>query len=260
MTADGVVLVTSEGTALCLDAATGDVRWRKRLGRPVNTPPVAAGEDAVLVAGDDGSICSLASATGDAMWRLPKDSATAGLAQIGDDRFAYVNADHGLVIASLATASPVPGDGRTHLLRTIAAARGDGVWALAEDESLRVLGGHASPPTRRMPVPAASAFPPAVDGDTACAVGSDGGVLAYRTSGDLQFSARIDEPPSGPAVFSNGRVYVPGSAGHLYVLDGKSGALLWRFDAKSRITAAPVIAHGTIYVTTSAGRLWALAE
>jgi outer membrane protein assembly factor BamB len=71
---------------------------------------------------------------------------------------------------------------------------------------------------------------------------------------------KLDEPPSAPPTYSKGRLYVPGQKGHVHVLDATTGEILWRFDAKARVTAAPVIDNGTIYVVTAAGTLIAVQE
>lgn len=58
----------SEGRLVCLDAATGQVRWQHVAGAALNRAATVAG-GRVYVGGDDGFVSSLDEATGALVWR-----------------------------------------------------------------------------------------------------------------------------------------------------------------------------------------------
>jgi len=53
-------------------------------------------------------------------------------------------------------------------------------------------------------------------------------------------------------------VLVGDSLGTLHALDAFTGNKLWEFDTDGRITSTPVFAHGTLYVTSWDGSLYAI--
>jgi outer membrane protein assembly factor BamB/tetratricopeptide (TPR) repeat protein len=260
ITADGVFVATATGEAVCLNASTGEVVWRKEVGAPVDRQPAASGGDSVLVNANDGSLRVYAMATGASKWSLPANSAAAPPVAAEDGALAYVDPRGALVFASAGTGAAIPGYAQPAVLRGSPVADEFRLWVRAEDGSISIIDKASHRALRRCPVPQGSDFAPAVVGEAAYAVGTDGGVHGFRSSGEALFHVKIDEPASATPAVSKGRLYVPGQKRHMYVLDATTGALLWRFDAKSRITATPVIESGTIYVPTAAGKLFAIEE
>lgn len=64
----------------------------------------------------------------------------------------------------------------------------------------------------------------------------------------------------GSTLVADGKIYMP-TAKYLWVLKaGKALTVLDRINLGSRVFASPVVAHGTLYVATTAGWLWAVAE
>jgi outer membrane protein assembly factor BamB/tetratricopeptide (TPR) repeat protein len=260
ITPEGVFVATAPGEAVCIAAATGEVVWKKEVGAPVDRPPSASGADGVLVNADDGSLRVYAAATGAPKWTLPAGSASSPPAAVEDEGIAYVDPRGALVFASAQTGAATPGFTQPAVLHGTPVCEDGRVWIRAEDGSLCVIASGTHRALRRCPLPQGADFPPAVLGETAFAVSTDGVVYGYRASGESLFRVKVDENPSAAPAIANGRLYVPGQKGHLFVLDATSGALLWRFDAKSRITSTPVVDAGTIYVTTAAGKLFAVEE
>ena len=62
---------------------------------------------------------------------------------------------------------------------------------------------------------------------------------------------------SSPTV-ANGMVVVGGSDGHVYALDARTGARLWRTPTGGRVRSSPAIANGVVYVGSFDGRLYAI--
>ena len=256
----GIFVATATGEAVFLDPATGEVLWRRELGAAVERQPLGEGLSALVVAPDDGSIAALAPETGEPRWSLP--AGTTGKAApiaVADDEIAYVDPKGGLAFVTCADGSMPPRETQPAVLRGAPAAGEERIWVLAEDSTLRVIA-RSGRAVKRFLVPAASDMAPAVWGDVAYTVGTDGGITAFRASGETLFRVKLDEVASAPPAVAHMRLYVPGSKRHMTVLDAATGALLWRFDAGSRVTATPVVADGTVYVVTAAGKLFALEE
>jgi outer membrane protein assembly factor BamB len=259
MTAHGVFVATTRGDATCVDESTGEVLWRKDVGAGVERQPATVGGGTVVVPGDDGSLTGFGTA-GAPMWTTGVGVAASPPVRIDDKSFGYVDEKGAFAFADAATGVSAPDGPPPAALRGAPTARDGRAWVMAEDQTLRVISTSTRRAVAHADVSAATEFPPTVAGETAYVATVDGGVSAFRASGEPVFRARIDEPPSAAPACSKGRVYVPGRKGRLYVLDAANGALLWRFDAKSRITSTPTIEGGTIYVTTAAGALIAVDE
>ena len=64
----------------------------------------------------------------------------------------------------------------------------------------------------------------------------------------------------GSTLVADGRVYMP-TAKYLWVLKaGKALTVLDQINLGSRVFASPVVANGTLYVTTTAGWIWAAEQ
>jgi outer membrane protein assembly factor BamB/tetratricopeptide (TPR) repeat protein len=260
MTSEGVFVAAASGEAVCLDPATGDVLWKSDVGVAVERQPTSATNDAVVVPANDGSLHALAVADGAKRWSVPAGASSGTPTSVENGRLAYLDLKGGLVYASAATGETLPGYAQPAVLRGTPVADDGRMWVMAEDASVRVIATETRRAVKRFAVPAASEFPPTVAGDVAYVVGTDGGVHGFRAGGDALFHVKLDEPASAAPALSKGLLYVPGTKGHVSVLDAANGTLLWRFDAKSRVTSTPVVAEGTVYVTTVAGKLFAVEE
>jgi outer membrane protein assembly factor BamB len=259
-TSTGLVVATASGEAVCINPLTGEVMWRRDLGTPCERALAAGGPDAVVVTGNDGSVRALRGSDGGDAWVLPANSLSAAPVQVDDVTLAYVDARGALAFASRADGKQLPGYVQPATLKGTPVVEDGRIWVRATDGSLHVVSAASRRAVVRCPVTSAADVAPAVAGDTAYALSSDGAVTAIRAGGDTLFRARCGDAPSAAPVVSKGRLYVPCASGRLHVLDASTGAMVWSFDAKSRITATPVIVDGTIYVATAAGRLFAIAE
>ena len=74
----------------------------------------------------------------------------------------------------------------------------------------------------------------------------------YRVAWARAFDGEVVATAAEPIV-SGGRVYVGTEAGHLWALDARTGATLWRADGDGPILHSPAFADGTVYFGT-AGR------
>jgi outer membrane protein assembly factor BamB len=260
VTPTGLVIATAAGEALCVDPLTGAIVWRRDLGTGCERALATGTADTVIVTGNDGSVRALRSADGTDAWVLPVNSLSAAPAVIDDNDFAYVDARGALAFGSRADGKQLPGYVQPATLKGTPVVEDGRIWARATDGSLHIVSATSRRAVLRCPVTSAADVAPAVAGDIAYALSADGAITAIRATGDTLFRARCGDAPSASAAVSKGRLYVPGASGRLHVLDASTGAMIWSFDAKSRITAPPVIVDGTIYVATAAGKLFAIAE
>jgi outer membrane protein assembly factor BamB len=101
---------------------------------------------------------------------------------------------------------------------------------------------------------------PVVVGEYLFAVLSTGAVLALRMSDGTQ-AWRVGvgpagKPPSPPA--TDGELLFVGARDGLHALDLADGCEVWAFPTPRRVTAAPVVAGGVVYVTCHDHHLYAL--
>lgn len=114
---------------------------------------------------------------------------------------------------------------------------------------------------------------PAVAGDVVYFGSSDDHVYAVdATTGTLQWEFETGGDISSSVAVADGVVYAPSNDTHLYALDATTGAELWRFQAGQglpahgegdpaadhRISSAPAVADGTVYVGSNNGHLYAI--
>jgi len=258
-TAQGIFVATSRGDAMFVGASSGDLLWKKDVGAGVERRSALVGADVVVVPGDDGSLTAY-DVAGAALWTTGVGVAKSAPAAIDSKVFCFVDNKGGLALADARTGVHLP-DARLPIsLRGSPVIEGGRAWSMADDQSLREIAAPAMRPLHRYAVTSPTDLPPTVADEHAYVACTDGVICAFRSSGEPLFTSKIDEPPSAAPAWSKGRLYVPGQKGRMYVLDAEKGALVWRFDAKSRITATPTIVDGTIYVPTAAGTLYALEE
>jgi outer membrane protein assembly factor BamB len=101
---------------------------------------------------------------------------------------------------------------------------------------------------------------PVVVGEHLFAVLSTGAALALRMA-DGTLAWRVDVGPAGkplsPPTTDGERLFV-GARDGLHALDLADGCEVWSFSTPRRVTAAPVVAGGVVYVTCHDHRLYAL--
>lgn len=275
--ADGDLYVGSfDETAafVCLDAATGDERWRTDLGdgSDVRFPESAAAiAGDVVLAGFGERLFAFERATGDVRWQASfEEDPTAPVVAEGT---GYVTLAGG---GSVVAFDPTTGD--TKWERTVGqwcpgpVAIADGtVYAISNREddqgSLVALdaatGDERWRYTSRQPLAGA----PAVAAG-AVFVGDARGLHAVTTDGDRRWRFRgrpLDEHEwhnwsywgSSPAV-ANGTVYVGAADERVYALDADSGEKRWAFWTWNNVTGAPVVTPDTVYVGSDDTVIYAL--
>ena len=272
---DGLVVVgTSDGLVFAFDAASGAQRWQARLsGEVLATPVVAA--PAIIVRTVDGRIHGLAKDSGKERWvneqQVPRLTLRGTATPVIAGDTVVCGFDNGKVAAyALATgdvlwdAAVSPPHGRTELERLVdidgalqvsghdvfvagfqgrvaqLALDSGQVWWSREASSYRGL---------------------ALDGETLYVSTADGNIEALRRRDGTPVWKQDRLARRGltaPAIAGTALV-VADFEGYVHWLDRASGALVGRIKtSKERVTNAPLVADGIVYVQTDAGRLFAL--
>jgi outer membrane protein assembly factor BamB len=275
--ADGDLYVGSfDDTAafVCLDAATGDERWRTDLGDggDVRFPESAAAVvDDFVLAGFGRRLYAFDRESGEVQWRVQFEEDPG--APVVADGTGYVTIGGG---GSVVAFDPATGD--TAWTRDVgqwcpgSVAVADGtVYAVANREddrgSLVALDAASGDERWRYTSPRRLAGSPAV-GDDVIFVGDARGLHTVTTDGTRRwrFQGRPIEDHewhnwsyqgSSPAV-ADGTVYVGAADERVYALDGASGEKRWEFWTWNNVTGAPVVTPKTVYVGSDDTVVYAL--
>jgi outer membrane protein assembly factor BamB len=219
----------------CLDAATGRKLWEFTTGGHIESSPCIADDAVFFGAGDDGIYC-LDAVTGVKRWQF------TGRWHIDSSPFVM----NGRLYA---------GSGISRLHKTteifcLDAATGRPLWRTPTElpvwGSPVLHGGQVffGTGTGRL---TQSAEPPE----------KPAGVLlcADAATGDLMWTARIDDAIFGRPAVDAERVFFGARDGHCYCLDRRDGRHLWQTDMGSAVVTRPVRIDGRVYIVASGGRV-----
>jgi outer membrane protein assembly factor BamB len=212
-----------DGEVVALDARTGELRWRHRLG-PTETSPLVA--NGLVYAGDwNGSVYALSATTGRQVWRFATGGQVKGAMALSG-RSLYVGSyDH-------------------HLYK-LAARTGRLIWRASAQERLGGRGTFYSTPS--------AAYGRVYIGST------DGKVYSFgATSGDLRWSRSTGGYVYGSPAVWNKRILVGSYSGRFYSLDAATGDVQWQFRANGPISGSATVLGGLVYFSTLKGRTYAL--
>ena len=274
-----VVVGDDTGLVRGFDMASGAVAWEYATDAEISGGPtiVPTAEGCrVLVGSQDASLSCLALADGRPLWKHSiadqiRCSPTVARTAAGDRCF-IAGCDgrlHVIDVATGAEVAAVPIDGPTG---TTPAALGDRVFFGTEGGAFLAIDFVAAAPAWR----AQSAAPgqayrsSAAIADGLAIVGSRGkAVEAFATADGARawrhpMRGRVDASPvvvgvTGTAGPGPG-VVVADAAGRIALLDARTGASLWDFDAGGRFDAGAAVVAGRVVIASAAGTVWCFAE
>lgn len=273
---DIVVAGSNDGDVLAVDANTGDELWRVRVSSEVLAAPVIT-QGLVLVRTVDGKLRALRREDGSEAWfalqNVPRLSvrgtgapAVAGNAVIG----GY---DNGKVAAyDLSTGSLLwevlvnPPKGRTEVdrltdINASVLVLGEEVYAAAYQGGVTALAAANGQTLWSRDISSYSG--PAADFLAIYVTDQHGEIhaLARRTGREMWVAGDLrNRDVTGPAVVGNA-VVVGDFAGYVHWFNAATGALEARQRAGSdRISAAPLVVNGMVYVQNEGGKLYAFRE
>jgi len=218
----GSLYVSTTGAIVALDPTTGSERWRYAVPKAGEFHPPAFADGMVYAGSDSGGFVALDASTGALRWHADTGTDTTGTAVVADG-IAYVGSSV---------------DSATGHLYAFNATNGKLVWRL--DQAI---------------------FSPAVSGGIAYSVNLAGTVSAHQTETGQELWHFQTKGPGRPVGVAGGVVYVPADSEHrIYALDAQTGAELWHFDLDGGVTGSLAVTHGSVYIGTSAGSLYAIGS
>ena len=254
---DGVLYVnTFKGDTWAIEAATGDVLWRKLSDAPKPSTPAIAG-DKLIVSSKDGTVTALTRKSGKVVWQLETHAKVESSAAIAGD-IAYFGATDGRLFAvdvetghvrwafdtgGRINASPSLADGRvciTTYAGSIFCLRqrdGQKLWSTyVKRDAFRYESFYASPSTDGQRL-----YTIARSGKIVTLDASDGHVIWTDSVNSLGYST--------PAVGTD-RIFVGDFNGGLRAYRKTNGQLLWRAHVGGRILGPPVVVGDLVFFST----------
>jgi outer membrane protein assembly factor BamB len=212
-----------DGEVVALDARTGKLRWRRRIG-PTETSPLVAG--GLVYVGDwNGYVYAMSAKTGRVVWRYRTGGQVKGAPTLSGRRLYVGSYDH-------------------HLY-ALAARTGRLIWRGSAQERLGGRGTFYSTP--------AAAYSRVYIGST------DGKVYSFGAStGEVRWSQSTGGYVYGSPAIWNKRVLVGSYSGRFYSLDAATGDIQWQFSANGPISGSATVLGGLVYFSTLKGRTYAL--
>lgn len=262
--ADSVYFGSKDGKVYALDAATGKLKWSYKTEGTVLTSPLVQ-NGTVFIGSNDLYMYALSSADGKRLWRSKfLDTPFYGAIYSSPAFYegAVLAAGKNGMIYSLDTksgarnwskktlssiyASPAVRDGILYIssydrkLFALNAATGKNVWI----RSLKEAFSYSSP---------------VVDKDVVYLALGDGHIKIYdREKGAARGDFRL---PAGtystPALTSSGNLIIGCEDGGVYVLDVRTGAVLWKYFTGASVHSSPAVLDDAVYVGSEDGGVYA---
>ena len=211
-----------DGETIAMDADTGKVRWRVRMG-PTESSPLVVGK--LVYVGDwRGKVYALSTQTGRTVWSYQTgDKVKDGMAYAGGKVY-FGSYDHHVYALNART--------------------GKLVWKTAAQARLGASGTFYSTP--------AVAYDRVYIGSTDSKVYSFG-----ASSGKLRWSHGTGGYVYGSPAVWNKRVYVGSYDHYFYCFDAATGDVRWRLKANAPISGSAVVINGVVYFSSFKGRTYA---
>ncbi|RMF41185.1 MAG: quinoprotein [Alphaproteobacteria bacterium] len=237
---DTLYAATGFGEVLALDAASGEIRWRTRVGGPVRAAPVVARGKVIVVTRDDQGF-GLDAVSGAIAWRVQGATGPAGLlggsSPAADDVVAVLPFSSGEVLA-------------------VVGFSGRRIWSAAVTGGRRGLARTGIGDITGEPV---------IDGETIYVANQSGRLVSIdRRTGNRNWT--INDGSVNPVVPVSGSVFMLSDRAELIRLDAATGARIWATqldeysDPADRSNAigyaGPLLAGGRLVVVSTAGRLF----
>jgi len=217
------------GEALALDAATGAVLWRKKLGAPVRAAPTVA-NGTIYFTGSSNEVFALRASDGNEVWKY---QGTGGRATIASSPSPAVS--QGFVVIPT-TAGEI-----------IAFTASDGLEAWSDALT-------SSDPAATATNIGSVAGRPVIDGDQVIAISNAGRMGAFALqNGDRQWTRDISGSQT-PWVAGD-HVFVIINGKTLMALSRRTGGVRWSKDLPGKVWAGPVLGGGRLLAVSSDGQL-----
>lgn len=281
---DGLLIATTGfGEIVALEAASGTVRWRQRINAPISGPAAIAG-GTVYALGRDGTGWALRASDGRVVWQVKLRQDIAGWQGYGgpgiDGDLVVFPGSSGQVLAvdrqsgDERWSGQVAGQRAGRAIALIRDVTGEPVIAgdmvIAGTSSGRINAFDRATGRQLWSHSDGALSPPVVAGNSVFAIDDDSRLIRLdRANGGRVWAVPLPEFTTskikkqqqvwahfGP-VLAGARLFLASSDGHLRVFDPTSGALVGQAEIPGGAATAPVVAGGTLYVTSRTGQLLA---
>jgi outer membrane protein assembly factor BamB len=269
-----VVAGSSDGDVVALDATTGDELWRRKLSSEVLAKPLVTGST-VVVRTVDGRLTALDARDGSPRWEMaeaiprltlrgtsaPLRAGDAVIAGFDSGKVVAVDIDSGDVLWDTLVNAP---HGRTELERLVDLdaglhIAGDDLFVVGFQGRIAMLALDSGQIWWARDLSSYRGF--GMDDENLYVTDADSKVIAMRRQDGTvlwEQPAMIRRGLTAPAVDPNGLV-VGDFEGYLHWLDRGTGEIIGRTRTDGeRITNAPVVVNGGVFVLTDGGTLLAL--
>jgi outer membrane protein assembly factor BamB len=212
-----------DGEVVAINADTGKLRWRLKIGPTESSPLVL---DGVVYVGDwNGRVYAISAASGATRWTFQTGDKVKDAIAYAGGRVYFGSYDHHVYALNART--------------------GKLVWKASAQQRLGRRGTFYSTP--------AVAYNRVYIGST------DGKVYSFgATSGKLRWSHGTGGYVySSPAVYEQ-RVYAGSFTGDLYCFDAATGDVRWKYRTNGPISGSPIVINGVVYVSSLKGRTYGL--
>jgi outer membrane protein assembly factor BamB len=212
-----------DGEVVALNADTGKVRWRVKMGPSESSPLVV---DGVVYVGDwSGKVYALSAATGATRWTFQTGDKVKDAIAYAGGRVYFGSYDHHVYALNART--------------------GKLFWRASAQQRLGPRGRFYSTP--------AVAYGRVYIGST------DGKVYSFgATSGKLRWSHGTgDYVYSSPSVWEQ-RVYAGSYDGTMYCFDAATGDVRWKYKANGALSGSPIVISNVLYFSSLKGRTYGL--
>jgi len=217
------------GEALALDASTGAILWRKKLGAPVRAAPTVT-NGAIYFTGSSNEVFALRASDGGELWKY---QGTGGRATVASSPSPAVA--QGFVVIPT-TAGEI-----------IAFTASDGLEAWSDALT-------SSDPTASATNIGSVAGRPVIEGDQVFAISNAGRMAAFSLKdGERQWTRDISGSQT-PWVAGD-HVFVIVNNKTLMALSRRTGAVRWSKELPGKVWAGPVLGGGRLLAVSSTGEL-----
>jgi outer membrane protein assembly factor BamB len=212
-----------DGEVVALNADTGKLRWRLKIGPSESSPLVV---DGTVYVGDwNGKLYALSAASGATRWTFQAGDKIKDAVALSGGRVYFGSYDHHVYALNAKT--------------------GKLVWKASAQQRLGGLGTFYATP--------------AVAYDRVYIGSTDGKVYSFgATSGKLRWSHGTGGYVYSSAAVYGQRVFAGSFTGDLYAFNAATGDVLWKYRTNGPISGSPIVVNGLVYVSSLRGRTYAL--
>lgn len=267
-----VYATTVFGEAMALDASSGKVVWRKKLGAPLRAAPTVA-DGVVFFTGSGNAVYALRASDGNELWNYkgtgggtsvsgsPSPAVGSGFVVIPSttgEIYAYTASD-GLQSWSDALSVTDPGSASANIGSIAGRPVIDGGQVFAISNSGKMGAFNLSTGERQWTRDISGSQTPWVAGDYVFVIAHGKRLMALsRRTGGVRWSVDLPGKLWAGPVLGGGRLLMVSSEGQLASVSAQTGQILGTTDIGDKLYIAPIIANGTVYLLTDSAALIAM--